>query len=48
MLHDLDLYKEYYEGSNSGSAKWALKALPDRPQPPKTRPIWSFWPWDGR
>ena len=24
MLHDLDLYKEYYEGSNSGTAKWAL------------------------
>ncbi len=24
MLHDLGLYKEYYEGSNSGTAKWAL------------------------
>ena len=25
MLHDLELYKEYYEGHlNSGTAKWAL------------------------
>ena len=24
MLHDLELYKEYYEGSDSGTAKWAL------------------------
>ena len=24
MVHDLDLYKEYYEGSNRADAQWAL------------------------